>query len=160
MNFADIRKLVKLVESSEISEIEIEEGEEKIRIVKNRSSDSIPQMVPPIYPAPGIKMQEIPVQQMQDSPSSTSLANDKVSNLVEVTSPMVGTFYRAASPEAPSYVDLGDSVKSGQALCIIEAMKLMNEIESEASGKIVEILVENAQPVEFGQVLFKIDPSF
>ena len=87
MNFADIRKLVKLVESSEISEIEIEEGEEKIRIVKNRSSDSIPQMVPPIYPAPGIKMQEIPVQQMQDSPSSTSLANDKVSNLVEVTTP-------------------------------------------------------------------------
>lgn len=160
MNLTDIKKLVKLVESSEISEIEIEEGEERIRIIKHHPRESSPQMISPMYQPAGVQPQQFPVSQAQETAPSSVPISAKTSNLVEVTSPMVGTFYRAASPEAPSYVEIGDSVKTGQALCIIEAMKLMNEIESEASGKVVEILVENAQPVEFGQVLFKIDPSF
>jgi acetyl-CoA carboxylase biotin carboxyl carrier protein len=85
---------------------------------------------------------------------------DEVSgNLVEVTSPMVGTFYRAPSPDAPPYVEVGSRVAEGNVLCIIEAMKLMNELESEVAGTIAKILVENAEPVEYGQVLFLVDPS-
>jgi acetyl-CoA carboxylase biotin carboxyl carrier protein len=81
------------------------------------------------------------------------------SNQIKVTSPIVGTFYRSSSPDKPSLVEVGDMVKKGQVLCIIEAMKLMNEIESEASGKIVQVLVENGQPVEYGQPLFVVEPA-
>jgi acetyl-CoA carboxylase biotin carboxyl carrier protein len=101
-------------------------------------------------PAPGNPIQEPPPAEAQ-APSS--------SNLVDVTSPMVGTFYRSPAPDAPAYVEKGKRVSKGDTLCIIEAMKLMNELECEVEGTIVEILVENAQPVEYGQVLFRVDPG-
>lgn len=157
MNFTEIRRLVKLVESSQISELEIEEENTRVRIVKVSESNrtvSMNEMVVPTAQAP------LPafISAMQ-TPSSTSGAPlpELKANETFVESPMVGTFYRAPSPEAPSYVNVGDRVKPGQVLCIIEAMKLMNEIESEVSGVIKEILVENAQPVEYGLNLFKIE---
>jgi acetyl-CoA carboxylase biotin carboxyl carrier protein len=93
---------------------------------------------------------------VQDSPTSFDA---KSGNLIEVNSPMVGTFYSSPTPDAPLYVEIGAEVKPGDGLCIIEAMKLMNELESEVAGTIVEICVENAQPVEYGQVLFLVDPA-
>jgi oxaloacetate decarboxylase alpha subunit len=89
----------------------------------------------------------------------SGIADENAVNLVEVVAPMVGTFYHAAAPDAPSFVEVGSKIEKGQTLCIIEAMKLMNEIEAEGPGEIVEILVENAQPVEYGQVLFLIEPE-
>jgi acetyl-CoA carboxylase biotin carboxyl carrier protein len=105
----------------------------------------------PTTPAPGAV--SLP------GPSGGEVALSPGSNLLEITSPRVGTFFRAPAPDAPSYVERGTRVTKGDPLCIIEAMKLMNEMESEVSGTIVEILVENAQPVEFGQVLFRLDPA-
>ncbi|MDP8238703.1 MAG: acetyl-CoA carboxylase biotin carboxyl carrier protein [Candidatus Hatepunaea meridiana] len=160
MKITEIRRLIKLVESSGINELEIEEEGSRVRIVKQISGDGL---VPTyITTAPSQSEQvpssvqsgstaiETPVVAPEPSPPITD-------NLVKITSPMVGTFYRAPSPEAPSYVQIGDKVKPGQVLCIIEAMKLMNEIEAEVSGEIVEITTENAQPIEFGQVIFVID---
>jgi acetyl-CoA carboxylase biotin carboxyl carrier protein len=94
-----------------------------------------------------------------DTPAAAPEASAPEGNFLEVTSPMVGTFYRSPAPEAPPYVDVGTSVGEGTTLCIIEAMKLMNELESEVKGTITKIMVENAEPVEFGQLLFLVDPS-
>lgn len=156
MNFTEIRRLVKLVETSQISELEIEEENTRVRIVKVSESNravSMTDMIPAgSIPAPAI----IPPVAMPSPTQAVPPAELKANETI-VESPMVGTFYRAASPEAPSYVQVGDRVKPGQVLCIIEAMKLMNEIESEVSGIITEISVENAQPVEFGQKLFKVE---
>ncbi len=156
MNFADIKRLVKLIETSNVGEIEIEDGEERIRISKGSSLDVTHQMTPQMYPAQMFQAPNNP--QPQELGLTVPQAMEPASKFIEITSPMVGTFYRAPSPEAPSYVEIGDSVRVGQALCIVEAMKLMNEIESEVSGRVVEILIENGQPVEFGQVMFKLDP--
>ena len=154
MDYADIRRLVKLVETSNISEFEIEEGGAKLRILKQ--SSMVSQMVMP---------QSVPMQ-MSYAPPAVTLPSASapapvahVSKTIEVLSPMVGTFYKAPSPEAPAYVQVGDTVRPGQVLCIVEAMKLMNEIESEVAGRVVEILPQNAQAVEFGQLLFRIDPA-
>ena len=153
MNISEIRRLVKLVEASDINELEIEEEGARVKIVKRAGNGLAPvQMTMPVSQvesaAPGA-----PTADQPESPAQV------VDSQVKVTSPMVGTFYRAPSPEAPPYVETGDHVKIGQVLCIIEAMKLMNELEAEASGRIVSIAVENAQPVEFGQTLFTIDPD-
>ena len=95
----------------------------------------------------------------ESEPATASAPSTAETNLVEVKSPMVGTFYRAPAPEAPSYVEVGSVVRKGQTLCILEAMKLMNELESEVDGVVRAILVENSDPVEYGQVLFRIEPS-
>ena len=157
MNFTEIRRLVKLVESSQISELEIEEENTRVRILKISESNRVVPMTEMVVPTAQAPLPAF-VPAMQ-TPSATPEAPpaDLKANETFVESPMVGTFYRAASPEAPSYVKVGDRVKPGQVLCIIEAMKLMNEIESEVSGVITEILVENAQPVEYGLNLFKIE---
>ena len=154
MDLKEIRQLVKLVESSEISELEIEEKDNKIRIVKNSLVHGTTQVVQTAAPL----IAATPDATMATA-VETSTAPKKVDNIVEVKSPMVGTFYRAASPDSDPYTDMGKSVKAGDVLCIVEAMKLMNEIESEYSGKIVEILVDNAQPVEYNQVLFLIEKA-
>ncbi len=149
MKISEIRRLVKLVETSGISEIEIEEEGSRIRIVKQLYSDGqLPLQVKEIISQPGA----LPA-------TAEPVLDDAAAKYMDVTSPMVGTFYRAPSPEAPSYVNIGDHVNVGQVLCIIEAMKLMNEIEAEVSGTIVKIPLENAQPVEFGQTIFTIDPD-
>jgi acetyl-CoA carboxylase biotin carboxyl carrier protein len=154
-----IKKLVKIIDSCDISEIEIDEEGTKIRVVKNQpSKNEVPpqiiQYAPPApvqaAPAPAA---EAPKAKEEEKPAEKAAEK----NLIEVRSPIVGTFYRAPSPNADPYVQVGQSVGVGTVLCIIEAMKLMNEIESEVSGKIAKILVENSQPVEYNQVLFLIE---
>ncbi len=155
MDYADIRRLVKLVESSNISEIEIEEGGAKLRILK-QSTNAVQMMMPQSVPTQ-MAYPALPQMAATTAPAPAPVA--QALKTIEVLSPMVGTFYKSPSPEAPLYVQVGDLVRPGQVLCIVEAMKLMNEIESEVAGRIVEVLPQNAQAVEFGQLLFRIDPS-
>jgi len=156
MDLKDIRQLVKLVESSEIGELEIVEEGKKLRISKNSKygSNGVMAINPPVmnYPA------AIPAVPPVATADTVATEESPISSeYQELRSPMVGTFYRAPSPEADAYVEVGQNVDTGQTLCIIEAMKLMNEIESDFSGKIAKIMVENTQPVEFNQVLFLIE---
>jgi len=140
MDLRKLRKLIDLVESSGISELEITEGEEKVKISRNSGVSYQPQLV-------------------QSQPQSIKTEETKISPAVDgdtINSPMVGSFYRAASPDSSPFVDVGATIKKGDVLCIIEAMKLLNEIESEHDGIIKKILVENGQPVEFGEPLFII----
>jgi len=159
MDLKDIRQLVKLVESSEIGELEIVEEGNKLRISKNSKygSNGAMNINPPVLnysaPAPAAP----PVAAPAASADSAAAETPTGSEYQEVRSPMVGTFYRAPSPEADAYVEVGQNVETGQTLCIVEAMKLMNEIESDYSGKIAKILVDNTQPVEFNQVLFLLE---
>ncbi|MCB0267108.1 MAG: acetyl-CoA carboxylase biotin carboxyl carrier protein [Calditrichaeota bacterium] len=158
MDIQSIKQLIKIVEKSDIDEIEFEEEGRKIRISKRTlaSKDGSAQshMFNPVYAAPP---QPVPAP---TPPAATEAQAPAASaNTVEVRSPMVGTFYRSPSPEADPYVEVGSSIKPGSPLCIIEAMKLMNEIESEFSGKIVKIMLENAQPVEYNQVLFLVEKN-
>lgn len=162
MELKEIRQLIKLVENADIGELEIVEEGRKLRISKNSrhhvSVQPAPVQTYQAVPQAGTTMPtEIVPTRVEDK--SGSSAETPSNNLVEVRSPMVGTFYRAPSPDADPYVDAGQQVELGQTLCIIEAMKLMNEIESEYSGKIAKILIENAQPVEYNQVLFLIEKS-
>ncbi len=160
MNYAEVRKLVKLVESSKIHELELEEKGTRIRVSKGSGDEVVVQAAPqavavPATPAPA------PVAAPAAAPAAPAAeapaAPEKKYH--EITSPMVGTFYRAPAPDADPFVKEGQSVSAGQTLCIVEAMKLMNEIESDVAGKVVSIDVENATPVEFGQVLIKIDTA-
>ncbi len=153
MDLAFYKRLIRLVEKSEISEFSVEEGDIKIKIVKNSPVPyySVPQpathKVETVHPN---TIQEVSsAKQTQDLKSNN--------NLVEIKSPIVGTFYRSPAPEADTFVKVGDHISEGTVLCIVEAMKLMNEIESEVSGKIVQILVENGTPVEYNQPLFLIE---
>ncbi len=162
MDIEELKKLVKLVEKSDIKELEIDEDGRKIRIVKG-APEAAPMMMP---------MQYLPQMQHQ-APQPTSAARPAALTVIgaeaaaepeddgkyhNVTSPMVGTFYRASAEDAEPFTKEGDIVSKGQTLCIIEAMKLMNEIESDIAGRVVKILVENGSPVEFGETLFKIEP--
>jgi acetyl-CoA carboxylase biotin carboxyl carrier protein len=153
MDFNEIRKLVRLLENSQINEIEIFDKGRKIRLSKSAPSNGhmgIMMQAPATAPVPVVT----PVSPVAHAPG-TEMASGR--NVKQVKSPMVGTFYAAPSPDAEPYVQVGDTLHKGQVLCIIEAMKLMNEIESDFSGRVTEILVENAQPVEFDQPLFNIE---
>jgi acetyl-CoA carboxylase biotin carboxyl carrier protein len=154
MDLRKLKKLIDLVQESGIGEIEITEGEEKVRISRSPSGGAQLMMAPQ-----GVVMAP---QQMTTGPSGGTPDSSPASAPAEpaghsLKSPMVGTFYRSPSPGAPAFVDVGQAVTKGQTLCIIEAMKLLNEIESDASGTIKAILVENGQPVEYGQALFIIE---
>lgn len=148
MDLRKLKKLIDLVEESGIAELEITEGEEKVRIVKSggASRDThVGAAAPPQHSSP--------------APSAAPAASVAAPEVVEghvLKAPMVGTFYRTASPGTASFVEVGDTVKKGQTVCIIEAMKLMNEIETDTDGVIKQILVENGQPVEYGEPLFVI----
>lgn len=166
MDLKEIRQLIKVVENSNIGELEIEEDGKKVRISKSVSSNTGIVYNPDIQMFPAAAPQNPRVQQHTVSPEAGALEDIAVqpvdaakSNTFEVRSPMVGTFYSAPSPDAEPYVAVGQQISVGQVLCIVEAMKLMNEIESEVSGKLVKILIENAQPVEYNQVLFIIEKS-
>ena len=151
MDIRKIKKLIDLIEESDIAEIEITEGEESVRI--NRYSTSYaPQYAPA---APIAAPQAAPSQAA--APTSAAPAAAEAVTGHEVKSPMVGTFYRSASPASATFVEVGSTVTVGQTLCIIEAMKILNQIESDKSGKIKQILVENGHPVEYGQPLFIIE---
>jgi acetyl-CoA carboxylase biotin carboxyl carrier protein len=162
MDLAYVKKVIKLIEKSEVDEIEIEEEGKKIRVAKHKNSQ-------PAYFAqiasPGPMAAPQP-QQMIPSQGSASVTVPQVSPTAkpetkyhEVRSPIVGTFYRAPAPDAEVYVEVGQTVSVGSVLCIVEAMKLMNEIESDVSGRIAQVLVENGKPVEYNQVLFLIEKS-
>jgi len=156
MNLKELKELIEMLKNTDISELEIERSSVKVRIRKGGDVTFHPAMPRMEYPpaaivAPAVSEAERPV--VEQTPVLSTPEQ------VKVTSPIVGTFYRSSSPEKPSLVEVGDVVKKGQVLCIIEAMKLMNEIESEASGRIVQVLVENGQPVEYGQTLFVVEPA-
>ena len=167
MEIKEIRQLIKLVESADISEIEIEEEGKKVRISKNsqHSAETIVMNPGPMMPYPAqppavaapAAGQNLPAPAPLEGSVAPASAEAPSSEFHEVRSPMVGTFYRSPAPDADAYVEVGQSITVGQTLCIIEAMKLMNEIESDFAGKVAEILVENAQPVEYNQVLFLIE---
>ncbi len=160
MKEAKLRKLIKLVEESDIEELQISSWGRSVRIRKrifNHRPASVDSTTPGttvvVEPLPPPKTPALPPEEGAPPPVPSP-----AQNIIEIKSPMVGTFYRRPSPEAEPYVEVGDIISPGKVLCIIEAMKLMNEIESEVSGKIVKILVENAQPVEYGQPLFQVQP--
>jgi acetyl-CoA carboxylase biotin carboxyl carrier protein len=148
----EIKKLFDMVERSPIAEFEYADGDLRIRISKNGSTSHV---APSQIYATGQAPVPAGVAEAPLAPAAPAVRTQ----LYEVKSPMVGTFYRAPAPDADPYVRSGDLVEPGKALCIVEAMKLMNEIECEVRGRLVEILVENAQPVEYGQVLFRIDTT-
>ena len=147
MYIKEIKDMINLMNENSLTELEIEKEGVRIRLKKGPS---------------GIYEKEVafmpPQAPTQASPIKTAEKIEK-KNVIEIKAPMVGTFYRAPSPEAPPYVNMGDDIEPGQVICIIEAMKLMNEIKSEVKGKIVDIQVENAEPVEFGQILFVVEPA-
>ena len=164
MRAKEVRELVKIVEESNIGELEITKWGQKIRISKSTSSPvstAGSSSTEEIIAVPPQHQAVVPEAQSETVPAGekTPASDPGKSTLVEIKSPMVGTFYRSPSPDTDSYVQEGDSISSGKVLCIIEAMKLMNEIEAEVSGKIVQILIENAQAVEYDQPLFLIEPA-
>jgi len=150
MNLKEIKEIIKLMNDNDLSEIEVEREGGKIRICKGPTGAPVivssPMATPPMS-APGVNSQE-PVAAMPVLSSG----------LKEIKAPMVGTFYRSPSPDAPPFVDVGQVIEIGQVVCILEAMKLMNEIKSDVRGKIVDIKIQNAEPVEFGTVLLLIEP--
>lgn len=155
MDLSYIKKIIRLVENSDVDEVEIEEEGKKIRVAKNRNSVATYQI--PTYAAHPQPIPH-PTQPAPQNQPADALPPAKVEKAYhEIKSPIVGTFYRAPAPDAAPFVEVGDEVKPGQTLCIIEAMKLMNEIESDVAGKVVKILVENGKPVEYNQVLFHIE---
>jgi oxaloacetate decarboxylase alpha subunit len=155
MNLKEIKELIEMLKGTDISELEIERSGVKVRLRKGGDVTFHPVMPRMEYPPAAIVAPV--VNEAPPAPLEMS-AEPAKTNYIKVTAPIVGTFYRSSSPDKSPYVEVGDIVKKGQILCIIEAMKLMNEIESETSGKIVQILMENGQPVEYGQPLFAIEP--
>ena len=150
MDLRKLKKLIDLVEESGIAEIEVTEGEEKVRITRATAAQPVfaaPAAIAPVAAAP---VAAAPAPAVSAAPAVRDLSNAQ-------KSPMVGTFYNAPGPNAPAFVEIGQQVKAGDTLCIIEAMKLMNEIEAEKSGVIKEILVDNGTPVEYGEPLFIIE---
>jgi len=155
MDLRKLKKLIDLVQESGIGEIEITEGEEKVRISRSPPASAMMVAPPMQHVSLGMPMGGTgPAGGMEAAAAPPPAAEPKGNTL---KSPMVGTFYRAPSPGAPSFVEVGQSVSKGQTLCIIEAMKLLNEIESDMAGTVKAILVENGQPVEYGQPLFLIE---
>jgi len=154
MDLRKLKTLIDLVSESNISELEITEAEGKVRIVKSAPAGHFVAAVPAAPVAPPVQA-PTPAEAAETAAAAAAAAPEAAGKVIK--SPMVGTYYRAASPGANPFVEVGSEVKEGQAVCIIEAMKIMNEIESEVSGKIVRMLCENGQPVEFGQPLFIVE---
>ncbi|MBZ0180510.1 MAG: acetyl-CoA carboxylase biotin carboxyl carrier protein [Melioribacteraceae bacterium] len=147
-----LKRLIRVVEKSDITDFSVQEGDLKVRISKRVDGTTGQYVQPQIFQQPAASPQ---IETKQDSAQTAK--PDSSSNLHEIKSPIVGTFYRAPAPDADPYIQVGDEIMEGTVLCIVEAMKLMNEIESDVSGKIVKILVENATPVEYNQPLFLIE---
>ena len=156
MDLDFIERLIKALDDSGIDSLEIERGGTRVSLSKTPPRQAVVASHVPMQalaaPLPETVPGVMPGAPAEEPPQVSS-------NLIDVESPMVGTFYRGPAPDAPPYADIGTAVSPGDTLCIIEAMKLMNELECEVKGTIVEICVENAQPVEYGQVLFRVDPA-
>jgi acetyl-CoA carboxylase biotin carboxyl carrier protein len=159
MNLKEIESLIQFVQKSGVNEVSLEQKDFRIVIKTSHGAMAAPAVVHAAAPqvihaaAPAAA----PAPAAPKAPEAPKAADE--SKLVTIKSPMIGTFYRSSSPDKPSFVNVGDEVKAGKVLCIIEAMKLFNEIESEVSGRIVKVLVDNASPVEYDQPLFLVDPS-
>lgn len=145
-----IEKLAKVLADTGLTEISLEDGEQAITLRKDV-------VVAPVAPVVSAPVQAAPAAQAQAPSASAQAASEPAKKGTPITSPMVGTFYKSPSPDADAFVSVGQSIKTGDVVCIVEAMKMMNEIKSEISGKVVEICVEDGQPVEFGQVLMYVE---
>ena len=162
MDFKQIQELIKIVNKSNIGELTIEEKGFHITIKQKEEHvhqviSAAPQQMQPVYAQPvssAPQTQSAPATEKNKPAAEPAVAT----NLITIKSPMIGTFYRSASPDKPSFVNVGDDIDTGQVVCIIEAMKLFNEIESEVKGKIVKVLAEDASPVEYDQPLFLVEP--
>ena len=159
MKIKEIRDLIDFLSSSGLEEVNIETEEFKIKIKRSNEAQVVERVV---AAAPALATAPVPAAPVAAAPAPAAApaeAPAENSNLIEIKSPMIGTFYRSANPESPAFVNVGDKVATGGTVCIVEAMKLFNEIESEVSGTIVKVLVEDSQPVEYDQPLFLVDPS-
>lgn len=168
MEYKEIADLIKLLNKSNISELKVKDGDfevqlrtkEYVEAVKTKnvvaSVPSAPQAMAPVAMQPSAPAEVANTEPAQEQPAA---AKEDTSNLITVKSPMIGTFYRAPSPDKDPYAKVGDMVNTGDVLCIIEAMKLFNEIESEYTGKVVKVLVDDSSPVEYDQPLFLLDPN-
>ena len=152
MDLKDIKAIIDLMRKNSVSEFELEKQDFKIRLKRGANGGAL--AVP--YDESSVTYSQTPVAQLPSS--AVSAAPAPVSNELDIKSPMIGTFYRAPSPEAAPYIEVGAEVSPETVVCIIEAMKVMNEIKAEARGVVTQVLIENAKPVEFGQALFKIRP--
>ena len=157
MKLKEIQNLIKFVAKSGANEVSLEMEDVKITIKTSSVTPPIVVQEPIVVPQQPVLPVSIPTPDTID-PSPETPADDE-SNLITITSPIIGTFYRKPSPDKPTFVEVGDTISEGTVLCVIEAMKLFNDIESEISGKIVKILVDDSSPVEFDQPLFLVDPS-
>ena len=158
MNIKEIQQLIKFVAKSGVSEVKIESKDLKLSVKTGVSGNVVSHTEPVLVNAQPL-VQSIP-SETHSEPEKTQVSDaNEADHLITIKSPIIGTFYRKPSPDKPSFVDVGMSISEGDVLCVIEAMKLFNEIESEFSGKIVKILAEDQSPVEFDQPLFVIDPS-
>ena len=147
MNIKEIKEMLNLMNDNNLTELEVEKDGTRIRLKKATSEAQSP-----------IVIERQHIASPSAAAEAAQLSKEKASRTIEIKAPMVGTFYRAPTPEAPPYVEVGQVVEAGQVVCIIEAMKLMNEIEADVDGTVVEVFVENAKPVEFGQKLFALLP--
>ena len=153
MDIRKVKKLIELLEESGIAEIEITEGEEAVRISRYPAAAPAPAVMPVAVPAAVSAPAPVP---HAAKPAAEAAAPDEPAAGHHIAAPMVGTFYRAATPEAEPFIKVGDTIQVGDTLCIIEAMKMMNQIEADVAGKVLSVDVENSEPVEYGQTLFVI----
>ena len=158
MNIKEIQQLIKFVAKSGVSEVKIESKDLKLSVKTGASGKMVTHSEPEVYNTQPV-VQNLPLERTTESVGSQVVDIAEDDHLITIKSPIIGTFYRKPSPDKPSFVEVGKSVVEGDILCVIEAMKLFNEIESEMSGKIVKILAEDQSPIEFDQALFIIDPS-
>ncbi len=168
MEFKQIQELIKAINKSNISELSVEQGDFKITIKQSQDQAASGMSMQPAmmhapmpqYHAPAPPAQAAPQPAVQPAaPAAPAAAAETAGNTITIKSPMIGTFYRSPSPDKPAYVNVGDEVKPGQVICIIEAMKLFNEIECEVAGRIVKVLADDASPVEYDQPLFLVEPA-
>jgi acetyl-CoA carboxylase biotin carboxyl carrier protein len=155
MDIKQIQDLIKFVHKSGVNEVSIEENDFKITIKTNQAPTVVTASIPAAAPVAAVSA---PVAAAPAAPAAAVPAVSESDNYLTIKSPMIGTFYRSASPDKPSFVNVGDEIKAGQVLCVVEAMKLFNEIEAEISGRIVKVLVDNASPIEYDQPLFVVEP--
>ena len=163
MDIKEIQNLIKFVSKSGVNEVAIEQGEFKITIKAENAGTGdhvyVQQAPVAVQAAPQVVQQAAPVAAEAVAQPVAEAAVETPSNLVEIKSPMIGTFYRRSSPDKDAFVNVGDSISAGDVICIVEAMKLFNEIESEISGKIIKVLVDDNSPIEYDQPLFLVEPA-
>lgn len=169
MEFKDLQLLIKLISKSELTEFKMKEKDFELsirtkdyqKVVRRSEGNYIPVQQPvQVQPAAPVNIETAPVEPVITEKMPVAKEEEALpTNLIEVKSPIVGTFYRSSSPDKPPYIKVGDTIEVGSVVCIVEAMKLFNEIESEVSGKVVKVMVEDATPVEYDQVLFLVEPA-